>query len=40
MFTTGLATKEQYAEALKGYQNAVEEMKSNDRDQAKRYTRK
>ena len=36
MFTSGLATKEQYAEALKGYQDAVEEMKSHDRDEAKR----
>ncbi|EJK59812.1 hypothetical protein THAOC_19922 [Thalassiosira oceanica] len=35
-FMTGLATKEQYAEALKGYQNALEEMKSHDRDEAKR----
>ncbi|EJK51518.1 hypothetical protein THAOC_29303 [Thalassiosira oceanica] len=32
----GLATKEHYAEALKGYQAAVEEMKSHDRDEAKR----
>ena len=32
----GFATKEQYAEALKGYQDAVEEMKSHDRDEAKR----
>ena len=31
----GNETKEQYAEALKGYQNAVEEMKSHDRDEAK-----
>ena len=36
MFVRGLATKEQYAEALKGYQDAVEEMKSHDRDEAKR----
>ena len=36
MFTRGLATKEQYVEALKGYQDAVEEMKSHDRDEAKR----
>ncbi|EJK46346.1 hypothetical protein THAOC_34989 [Thalassiosira oceanica] len=36
MFKAGLATKEQYAEALKGYQDAVEEMKSHDRDEAKR----
>ena len=35
-FTVGLATKEQYTEALKGYQDAVEEMKSHDRDEAKR----
>ncbi|EJK61586.1 hypothetical protein THAOC_17901 [Thalassiosira oceanica] len=35
-FTAGLATKEQYAEALKGYQYAVDEMKSHDRDEAKR----
>ncbi|EJK46098.1 hypothetical protein THAOC_35255 [Thalassiosira oceanica] len=33
-FMAGLATKEQYGEALKGYQNAVEEMKSHDRDEA------
>ena len=36
MFVRGLATKEQYAEALKGYQSAVEETKSHDRDEAKR----
>ena len=35
-FMGGLATKEQYAEALKGYQHAVDEMKSHDRDEAKR----
>ncbi|EJK54024.1 hypothetical protein THAOC_26426 [Thalassiosira oceanica] len=35
-FMAGLATKEQYAQALKGYQDAVEEMKSHDRDEAKR----
>ncbi|EJK77020.1 hypothetical protein THAOC_01177, partial [Thalassiosira oceanica] len=35
-FMAGVATKEQYAEALKGYQDAVEEMKSHDRDEAKR----
>ncbi|EJK69094.1 hypothetical protein THAOC_09687 [Thalassiosira oceanica] len=34
-FMTGCATKEQYAEALKGYQDAVEETKSHDRDEAK-----
>ena len=33
----GVATKEQYAEALKGYQDAVEETKSHDRDKAKAY---
>ncbi|EJK59560.1 hypothetical protein THAOC_20200 [Thalassiosira oceanica] len=35
-YTGGNATKEQYAEALKGYQDSVEEMKSHDRDEAKR----
>ncbi|EJK48386.1 hypothetical protein THAOC_32819 [Thalassiosira oceanica] len=34
MFKAGVATKEQCAEALKGYQDAVEEMKSHDRDKA------
>ena len=34
-FMAGTATKEQYAEALKGYQDAVEEMKSHDRDEAR-----
>ncbi|EJK77557.1 hypothetical protein THAOC_00606 [Thalassiosira oceanica] len=33
-FLRGQATKAQYAEALKGYQDAVEEMKSHDRDEA------
>ncbi|EJK57297.1 hypothetical protein THAOC_22675, partial [Thalassiosira oceanica] len=33
-FMGGIATKEQYTEALKGYQDAVEEMKSHDRDEA------
>ena len=37
MFMGGVATKAQYAEALKGYQDAVEEMKSHDRDEAKRF---
>ena len=37
MFEMGIATEEQYAEALKGYQDAVEEMKSNDRDEAKAF---
>ena len=36
MFMGGLVTNEQYTEALKGYQDAVEEMKSHDRDEAKR----
>ena len=36
MFMAGIATKEQYTEALVGYQDAVEEMKSRDRDEAKR----
>jgi len=36
MFMEGLATKDQYAEALKGYQDAVEEMKSPQRDEAMR----
>ncbi|EJK76551.1 hypothetical protein THAOC_01680 [Thalassiosira oceanica] len=39
-FMDGLATKAQYAEALKGYQDAVEEMKSHDRDEAKRLRNK
>ena len=33
VFMTGLATKEQYAEALKGYQVAMKEIKSHDRDE-------
>ena len=36
VFMGGDATKEQYAQALKGYQDAVEEMKSHDREEAKR----
>ena len=36
-FVGGLVTKEQYTEALKGYQNAVEEMKSHERDEAKAF---
>ncbi|EJK43681.1 hypothetical protein THAOC_37850 [Thalassiosira oceanica] len=36
MFMRGQANKTQYAEALRGYQDAVEEMKSHDRDEAKR----
>ena len=34
MFSHGDATKEQYAEALKGYQEAVEETKSHQREEA------
>ena len=37
MFMGGIATKEQYTEALRGYQDAVEEMRSHDRDEAKRF---
>jgi len=37
-FMAGGATKEQYAQqALEGYQDAVEEMKSHDRNEAKSY---
>ena len=36
-FMAGAATKEQYAEALKGCQDAVEEMKSHDRDEVKKW---
>ena len=36
MFHDGLATKAQYVEALKGYQNAAQEMKSPQRDEAAR----
>ena len=36
MFAHGQAAKAQYAEALKGYQDAVEEMKSPERDEAMR----
>ncbi|EJK76814.1 hypothetical protein THAOC_01403 [Thalassiosira oceanica] len=36
MFIDGLASKAQYAEALRGYRDAVEEMKSHQREQAKR----
>ena len=34
MFMNGLATKADYAEALRGYQSAVEETRSPDRDEA------
>ncbi|EJK75731.1 hypothetical protein THAOC_02539 [Thalassiosira oceanica] len=36
MFMAGVATKEKYAEALKSYQNALEEMQSSQRDEANR----
>ena len=36
MFMKGHATKAQYAEALRGYQDALEEMKSPQREEAKR----
>ncbi|EJK47700.1 hypothetical protein THAOC_33563, partial [Thalassiosira oceanica] len=36
-FMKGHATKEQRTQALKGYHDAVEEMKSHDRDEAKAY---
>ena len=35
MFTDGDATKDQYAEALRGYRDAVEETKSHQREEAK-----
>ena len=34
LFMNGLATKAEYANALRGYQSAVEEMRSLDRDEA------
>jgi len=37
MFAVGQASKEQYAEALKGYQDAVEEMTTPERDEARSY---
>jgi len=37
MFMEGGATKEQYTDALKGYLEAAEEMKSHDRDEARRW---
>ena len=36
MFKEGQATKAQYAETLMGYRDAVEEMKSPQREEAKR----
>ena len=35
-FMDGNATKAQYAEALRGYGDAVEEMKNHQREEAKR----
>ncbi|EJK72023.1 hypothetical protein THAOC_06486 [Thalassiosira oceanica] len=35
LFMEGLATKADYAAALRGYQDAIEEMSSPDRDEAK-----
>ena len=37
MFKIGQATKAQYTEALRGYRDAVEEMKSPQREEAKRH---
>jgi len=34
MFTNGNATKTDFVEALRGYQSAVEETRSPDRDEA------
>ena len=39
MFMSSLATKADYAEALRGYQSAVEEMRSPNRDEAKSFSR-
>ncbi|EJK75330.1 hypothetical protein THAOC_02950 [Thalassiosira oceanica] len=38
LFMAGLATKADYAAALRGYQGAIEEMTSPDRDQAGEFT--
>jgi len=37
MYTEGLASKSDYADALRGYHDAVEEMNSPERDEAKAY---
>ncbi|EJK66344.1 hypothetical protein THAOC_12742, partial [Thalassiosira oceanica] len=37
MFEAGLATEEQYVQALTGYQNAIEAMKSPEREEAKSF---
>ena len=34
LLMNGLATKDDYADALRGYQSAIEEMRSPDRDEA------
>ena len=34
LFTKGLATKDDYAGALRGYQSAIEEMSSPERDES------
>ena len=34
MYAKGLMTKAQYDEGMKGYQDAMEEMKSSERDEA------
>ena len=39
MLTVGIASKSDYAEALRGYNDAVEEMSSPERDEAKAYWR-
>ena len=39
-FMEGHATKEQYAEALRGHQTALEETKSLQREEAKAFFRK
>ena len=40
MFMRGLATKADYAGALRGYQSAVDEMRSPDRDEAEQLHRR
>ena len=37
MFMAGLATKEQYAQALKGFQDAVEDTKSPEKEEAQSF---
>ena len=39
LHTMGHATKHDYAQALLGYQNITEEMRSDERDEAKAYSR-